>query len=97
MNKLAQKMQERLWARAVGKGSGLEYLLDLRPLEGSEYVVFLKTESLLSYKISERLRTRSPQETLSSLLATAKSSYCHLCYETMGRHERTCPHYSDLM
>jgi hypothetical protein len=96
-SKLAQRLQERIWARAIQKCSGLEYLLDILPLEQSEYVVFLKTESLLSYKISERLRTRSPQDALSSLLATAKAGYCRICFETMGKHGFGCPNDLGLL
>lgn len=94
MSKLLEKMAKVRHRRAVKANQGLETLLGLDPLDESEFLIFVREESLLMFKMKKRVRTRTPEETLQAVLATAKSGFCHSCYVLEGQlHLPNCPKY----
>ncbi len=97
MSKLAEKMRERIMSRGLDRADALDTLLSLKALDPGEFIIFQREVSLLSWKIEQRLEHRTPEETLKSLLATAKKAYCHACFELSGRsHKYSCPYYVGL-
>lgn len=80
---LSLKIQMR--RRALGyKSEGLDRLLDLTPVDQSEFVLFCRKQSLLQTKISFIRQERTPEEVLKAMLAMAAKGYCRMCYEPIA-------------